>query len=100
MAILGGVDAAPIIISSAALIVSLGALTINLREHREFMRQLKARARFTVTVETVDADDDGILWTDADRKPQLPPQLRDGHGPRCGPQNAVNSGFWHWPETW
>jgi hypothetical protein len=40
-------------------------LTINLREHREFMKRLRARARFDVKVRTVDADEEGSRWTDA-----------------------------------
>jgi hypothetical protein len=55
---------APTFLSAGALVVALGALTINLREHREFMRRLRARARFKVRVRTVDADDDGIRWTE------------------------------------
>lgn len=46
------------------LAVGAGGLYIAIRGYLERRRDRQARARFDVTVRTVDADDDGIRWTD------------------------------------
>lgn len=58
---------------SIELLVGLGAfgaavigLYFSYRAHRHRTRQHQARARFDVKIRTVDADEEGIRWTDAD----------------------------------
>jgi hypothetical protein len=53
-----------LLITVGGLVVAWRALGMTDREHREFMRRLEARARFNVTVATVNADGDGVLRTD------------------------------------
>lgn len=60
-----------IVIAAAALIVALIALnvtrrqlTIDERQHEEFMRIQGARASFDLTLRFPQADDDGVLYTD------------------------------------
>jgi hypothetical protein len=55
-----------LVIGLAGLALTAGALYVGLQGHRERTRERKARARFNVTVRTVDADENGIRWTDAD----------------------------------
>jgi hypothetical protein len=47
-----------VIIAAAAFVVAVFALYIAVREHREFMKQLQARARFDVTIDTDRFDGD------------------------------------------
>jgi hypothetical protein len=48
-----------------ALLIAGIALYFNWVQHRELLRRLRARAEFKVTLRTVDADENGVLWTDA-----------------------------------
>lgn len=51
-------------VTIGALLIAAIALIMTAREHREFIRRLRARARFEVIVATVGADSDGVLRTD------------------------------------
>jgi len=50
-------------ITLGALAIAAGALVIAFREHREYMKQLQARARFTLRLRPLRADDDGVIHT-------------------------------------
>jgi hypothetical protein len=60
----GGRDWLAIVIAGVALIVSLGALTISLREHRFFLKQLRARARLKLMLRVLDHPD-GVVVANA-----------------------------------
>lgn len=53
-------------ITFGALLIAAIALYFNWVQHREFLRRLRARAEFGLTIKTVDADEHGIRWTSAD----------------------------------
>ena len=55
-----------LMIGLAGLALTAVAVYVSLQGHRERTRERKVRARFDVTVRTVDADENGIRWTDAD----------------------------------
>jgi hypothetical protein len=54
-----------------AFAIAAVSLYFNFRQHRRANREQEARARFDVSVRTVDADEEGIRWTDANTTTQI-----------------------------
>jgi hypothetical protein len=54
-------------VTLGALIVAALALGMNYVQFREFLRKARARARFEVSLRTVNSDHDGVLRTNANR---------------------------------
>jgi hypothetical protein len=60
-----------LLLTFAAVTIAAVSLYFNLRQHRQSQGERSARAEFEVTVRTIDADEDGVRWTEPNTSTQI-----------------------------
>jgi hypothetical protein len=82
-----------LLIALLAVLVAAGALWISAREHREFMRQTRARARFNVGMAVINIDnrlpDDPIVVDATEIRPVIRLSV-ENYGERAAAETLMN----------